>query len=254
MIDFSWLTARPIAHRGFHDAAAGRVENTLSAFSAAAERGFSAEMDVHLSADGELFVFHDDTLDRLTAGSGPVRGLTLAELQSTPFKGTGDRIPTLKKVLEVVDGRIGLVIELKSYFGERQRDIVEKVAAILAGYRGPVVVKSFDPRQIEDLAAIAPELPRGIVADDAANPAAYNDYRYIAREVLAGITHRNWSKIQFVSYWVRLLPNEVSCRVREEWKMPLISWTVRNAEDRLAASRHADQMIFEGFDPDAAEG
>ncbi|WP_370673716.1 glycerophosphodiester phosphodiesterase family protein [Pleomorphomonas sp. PLEO] len=251
MTDFSWLTARPIAHRGLHDAKVGRIENTLSAFDAAARAGFPMEMDVHLSADGVVYVFHDDVLDRLTTGKGPVAGRTMAELKAIPMVGTEDRIPTLREVLDLVGGRTGLVIEIKSYFTARQRDLVEATARELSTYGGPVVVESFDPRQIQDIAEIAPDLPRGIVADDAASAKDYNEYRVLDREELATLSHRSWSQFQFVSYWVRLLGNDVSCRIRDEWKLPVTAWTIRKPDERQAAVDFGAQLVFEGFDPDA---
>jgi glycerophosphoryl diester phosphodiesterase len=251
MTDFSWLTARPIAHRGLHDTKVGRIENTLSAFDAAARAGFPMEMDVHLSADGVVYVFHDDVLDRLTTGKGPVACRTMAELRAIPMVGTEDRIPTLKEVLDLVGGRTGLVIEIKSYFSERQRDLVEATARELATYDGPVVVESFDPRQIQDLAEIAPNLPRGIVADDASSAEDYNHYRFLGREELATLSHRSWSQFQFVSYWVKLLGSDVSCQVRDEWKLPVTAWTIRKPDELQAATDFGAQLVFEGFDPDA---
>lgn len=251
MTDFSWLTARPIAHRGLHDAKVGRIENTLSAFDAAARAGFPMEMDVHLSADGVVYVFHDDVLDRLTTGKGPVAGRTMAELKAIPMVGTEDRIPTLREVLDLVGGRTGLVIEIKSYFAERQRDLVEATARELSTYGGSVVVESFDPRQIQDLAEIAPDLPRGIVADDASSAEDYNHYRVLGREELATLSHRSWSQFQFVSYWVKLLGNGVSRQVRDEWKLPVTAWTIRKPDDRQTAADFGAQLVFEGFDPDA---
>ena len=85
MKDIAWLTARPIAHRGFHAAASGRIENSMSAFAAAKARGFNIELDVHLSDDGVVYVFHDDVLDRLTEGHGPVAGKTYAEIGQAIF-------------------------------------------------------------------------------------------------------------------------------------------------------------------------
>src|SRR4051812_40814539 len=100
---FDWLTARPIAHRGYHDRGAGRIENTLSAAEAAAARNFAIECDLQVTAEGEAIVFHDDTLDRLTeAATGAVRARTLAELKAMPLRNTADRIPTLAELLAVI--------------------------------------------------------------------------------------------------------------------------------------------------------
>src|SRR6187397_889121 len=111
----AWLTARPIAHRGYHDRGAGTIENTLSAAAAAIAKRFAIECDLQLTADGEAIVFHDDTLDRLTeAAVGPVRTRTLAELKAMALRDTHDRIPTLAEFLALIDDRVPLVAELKS--------------------------------------------------------------------------------------------------------------------------------------------
>lgn len=250
MTDLSFLTARPIAHRGYHDTAEGRVENTLSAVQAAVDRGFAIEIDVHLSADGQVFVFHDWTLDRLTRGTGPIAGLSLQDLKSVPFKTTDDRIPSLREVLDAVGGKVPLVIEVKSEHSGPETELVAALARELGGYEGHIAVMSFSPAVVLELKRTAPHLVRGIVADDA------EDEEYAAlspaeRHALATLAHAGETEPHFVSYWVKLLPNAVSRKVREDWKLPLITWTVRTPEDRLATERHADQMTFEGFDPDA---
>ena len=108
-----WLTARPIAHRGFHDLRRGRPENTLAAFDAAVEARYAIECDLHISADGVPVVFHDDELERLTGEPGAVRDRTAAELGDLRVAGTGEWIPTLDELLALVGGRVPLVIELK---------------------------------------------------------------------------------------------------------------------------------------------
>ncbi|WP_181705422.1 glycerophosphodiester phosphodiesterase family protein [Chthonobacter rhizosphaerae] len=248
MPTLDWLTARPVAHRGFHDASAGRLENTLSAIGAAVDAGFAIEIDVHLSADGRVFVFHDDTLDRLTTGTGPVGGMTLDALQAVPFRATPDRIPSLEDVLDRVAGRVPLIVEVKSHFDGRHGPLTDAVARALSAHEGPVAAMSFDPRIVAGLRATAPDLPRGIVADDAEDK-EYGALRPEERTALATLAHRDETDPHFVAYWVKLLPNSVSRRVREDWRLPLLTWTVRTSTDRAAAAAHADQMIFEGFDP-----
>lgn len=245
----AWLTAAPVAHRGFHDAAAGRIENTLSAIGAAADAGFAVEIDVHLSADGAVYVFHDHTLDRLTTGTGSTEGLTLAALQAVPFRATADRIPSLAEVLERIGGRVPLVIEVKSLFDGRHDALTRAVVQSIAGYTGPVAVMSFDPRIVADVRTLAPDVVRGIVADDAKHP-EYDRLPPAERAALAALAHRGETDPHFVAYWVKLLPNDVARTVREDWRLPLLTWTVRTPEDRAAAV-YADQIIFEGFDPRA---
>src|SRR3954471_10959661 len=111
-----WLTARPIAHRGLHDAASGVIENTPSAFRAAIDGGYGIECDLQISADGEAMVHHDDALGRLTEGAGRLDAITAEALQRVAFKGTADRMLTLGKLCDFVRGRTTLLIELKGSF------------------------------------------------------------------------------------------------------------------------------------------
>src|SRR5215468_1686267 len=90
-----WVTARPVAHRGLHDAARGIVENMPAAARAAIAGTFAIECDIQLSADGEAMVYHDDELDRLTEGSGPLRAKSATELKAVTFKATAERMMTL---------------------------------------------------------------------------------------------------------------------------------------------------------------
>lgn len=106
MTDLSWLTARPIAHRGLHDLNKTCWENTLSAFERAAARGFAIECDVHLTANGDVAVFHDDVLNRLTGTDGFIWQRTTRELAALRVGGTADHVPTLAEMLKLVDGRV----------------------------------------------------------------------------------------------------------------------------------------------------
>src|SRR5437763_14667556 len=113
MPGLDWLTARPIAHRGLHDAAAGVIENTATAFAAAIAAGYGIETDVQISADGEAMVHHDFALGRLTLGSRLLAAMTAAGLKQVPFKTTADRMMMLGELCDFVAGRTPLVMELK---------------------------------------------------------------------------------------------------------------------------------------------
>jgi len=250
-MDISWLTRRPIAHRGLHDAAAGRIENSLGAARAAVERGYSIECDVLLSADGEVVVFHDDRLERLTGAVGRVDQRSLAELRGTVLTGSMETIPSLAELLAVVAGRVGLVIELKSDFPAVPDDrLAERVAALLAGYSGPVVTKSFDPEVVASCNRIMPGIAHGIVADGTTEPEWQVRFTEFDRIRLRHLLHAARSQPKFVSYCVGDLPAPGPWVARTFFGLPLITWTVRTAADRARAARWADQIIFEGFDPD----
>ncbi|NRG19180.1 glycerophosphodiester phosphodiesterase [Rhizobiales bacterium] len=255
MPDISWLTAKPIAHRGFHDAHAGRIENTPSAVKAAMERGLPVEVDVQELADGDALVFHDDKLDRLTFETGPVIEKRFEEISEIPMRGTDDKLWRLDDLLRLVDGQVGICIEIKSLLRkDSQRNFVTRIATRLKHYTGPVVVKTFDPDMLGVLREIAPDLPRGIVAEGARDPKHYGHLTRIERFVIRHILHAPRTRPHFISYNVHDLPAFGPSILKRWFGLPIITWTVRTQEDRQRAKLFADQMVFEGFDPDGDTG
>jgi glycerophosphoryl diester phosphodiesterase len=242
-----WLTARPIAHRGLHDASAGVVENTASAFSAAIAGGYGIETDLQISADGEAMVHHDDALGRLTEGSGRLADMTAAEIKRVRFKSSADRILTLGELCELVGGRAILVLELKSHF-DSDRRLVQRSADVLMNYRGPVAVMSFDPSMIEVVRWIAPHLTRGIVAERHYAHHEWDRFPSAEKRNMAFLLHANRTRPHFVAYAVRDLPAVAPLIARAVFGRPLLTWTVRSDDDRRRA-RWADQIIFEGIRP-----
>ena len=239
-----WLIARPIAHRGLHEAAAGIIENTPLAFRAAIDGGYAIECDLQVSADGEAMVHHDAALGRLTDGAGRLDALPAAALRRVPFRATADAMLTLGELCDLVAGRVALVIELKTNAVYNER-LAARAAAVLGGYKGPAALMSFDPRLVAATRRLAPALPRGLVAqrraaydpDDPPMPAAtYARLAFAARP-------------QFLAYRVADLATAPPLIARHLLRWPVLTWTVRSAEDRARAARHADQMIFEGFRP-----
>ena len=129
------------AHRGLHSE--GVAENSMSAFVAARDAGFGIELDVRLSSDGELVVFHDDTLDRVAGVSGRVDEFTADQLAEMRLSGTEDGVPRFSEVLAAIDGRVPLLVEIKEDAGNSR--VSEKTAEMLAGYGGEYIVESFNP-------------------------------------------------------------------------------------------------------------
>jgi glycerophosphoryl diester phosphodiesterase len=243
-----WLTARPVAHRGLHDRARGIVENMPAAMHAAIAGNYAIEVDLQLTADGEAMVHHDDVLGRLTEGVGALRDLTAAALKAVAFKDTPERMMSLGDLLALVDGRVGLVIEIKSRF-DGDRKLVGRAAELLKAYHGPAAWMSFDPDQVLAMRQIAPEIPRGITAQR-----SYDDGEWLAltpaqREGMRHLRHGLRTRPHFVSYWVQQLPAPAPWIARRIFGCALLTWTVRTPEQRAITERHADQMTFEGFLP-----
>ena len=241
-----WLTARPLAHRGLHDSAA--VENTASAFSAAIAGGYAIETDLQISADGEAFVHHDDALGRLTEGSTRLDALTAAEIEAVRFKTTRDRMMTLSDLCDFVAGRATLALELKSHF-DGDRRLVQRSAHVLANYRGPVAVMSFDPAMIEVVRWIAPHLTRGIVAERHYAHHEWDRFPRAEKHSMAMLLHAARTRPHFIAYGLKDLPAAAPLIARMIFRLPLLTWNVRSDDDRRRAARWADQMIFEGIRP-----
>jgi glycerophosphoryl diester phosphodiesterase len=224
-----WLTRHIYAHRGWHGG--GRTENSPSAFRAAIDAGLGIECDVQQSADGQAMVFHDWELDRLTGESGPLRQRSARDLATIPLIG-GDTIWTLHRLLAEIDGRVPLLVELKSCREVPFVPLCVAVRATLAGYRGEVAAMSFDPRIVRWFARHAPDTVRGLVVS----------------EKDAGPLARRWSlrqaRPQFLAYDVRDLPSPFATAQRARG-LPLLTWTVSD-QARLATARaFADAPIAE---------
>jgi glycerophosphoryl diester phosphodiesterase len=226
----SWLTRVPIAHRGLHDCAEGRPENSLAAVAACCAANLPAELDVRLSRDGEVVVFHDRALGRLTTARGRVDDRTAAELSSLALLGTAERVPLLRDALDVVGGRVPLLIELKAVGAGAALE--RAVLRTLAGYRGEVAIQSFRRRSLwhlrhEDVPHAVGHLTRGhLLAHAAVRPG-------------------------FLGCPVRALPAR-GVQHRRAAGTVVLAWTVRSHEQEAWARRFADNVIFEGYQPAAA--
>jgi glycerophosphoryl diester phosphodiesterase len=241
-----WMLRRPIAHRGLHDLKTGVVENTRSAFEAAIRGNFAIECDVQLSRDGEAMVFHDETLDRLMTTGGPVISRTVDELKAISFRGGSDTIQTLPELLAQVQGRVPLVIEIKSHWDSGQR-LSLRVLDVIASYGHPVALMSFDPDVLCTLAVHAPNQTRGIVADRVHDP-YYEPLSVARRLALRSFSHLGETRPHFVSFDHAGLPFAPVQMIRGQG-FPVITWTIKSDAEASRARRYSDQITFEGYIP-----
>lgn len=243
----SFLTT-PIAHRAFHDKANGRPENSRAAVRAAVDAGYGIEIDIQPSADGVPMVFHDYDLKRLTGVSGPIAGRNAQDLGQTRLLGGDEGIPTLAEVLDLIAGRVPLLIEIKDQdgaLGPNVGTLQDAVAAALADYTGDVAVMSFNPHTVAAFGKVAPNVPRGLTTclypaeDWPLVPAA-------TRERLAGTPDFDAVGACFISHdQAELFDGRVA-----ELKaagVPILCWTVRSPEVEANARKIADNITFEGY-------
>jgi glycerophosphoryl diester phosphodiesterase len=240
-----WLTARPIAHRGLHDASKGVIENSLSALRAALAKGYAVECDLRLSRDGKVFVFHDDDLCRLTGETGAFFARDSLELEQIALSGSKDKIASLEKWLATTQGAVPLILELKSDFSGNLA-LASAVAAALGDYNGPVALKSFDPALIAVLRRKDAPWPLGMVAQG-----SYDDFAELSdtqRFTLSRFTHVAETRPDFLSWRAADLPHPVCELARACAGVPVMTWTIRSPQQAAAARKHADQIVFEGFE------
>lgn len=231
----AWLAGVTYAHRGLHGS--GVPENSPAAFTAAMARGFGIECDVQWTGDGQAVVFHDWELDRLTAETGPVLRRTAAQLGATGLAGGTDTIPSLRRVLDQVAGRVPILIEVKSRRGFHVDALSLAVRRELEGYRGPHAVMSFDPRVSRWFARHSPQTVRGLVmTEDGAKGLRGAIRRHLA------LWH---AAPDFLAYDIRDLPSRFAAAQRARG-LPVPSWTVKTPELRERAGLYADAPIAEG--------
>ena len=223
------------AHRGFHDKPQV-PENSLAAFRRAVEHGFGAELDIHLTKDGKLVVFHDSKLARCTGAEGILEDKTLAELRELRLEGTDERIPTFDEVLDVFENATPLIIELKTYAGNHEA-LAKAAVERLDRYKGKYCIESFDPRAIGDIRSTnyredPDEAPKGTAG------------------LLTDLKMDFISKPDFVAYnfKYRDQPAFVKAVARG---IQGVAWTIKTREDLKAAEALGYIPIFEQFDPDA---
>ncbi len=241
---------KPIAHRGLHDPARGRIENSTAAFEAAIDRGYGIECDVRPAACGTPIVFHDATLTRLVDSPDALRAIDAAALRRLRYRGDGSPVLELAALLEMVAGREPLLIEIKSEWEAPDQRFVQNIARLSAAYSGPLALMSFDPAVMTTVKELAPGVPRGMVSGLYEGEGWWRDKLDAERAYrLSHFLESRPAAPDFYAYDVKALPTPVTRFVREVLGLPLLTWTVRTPEQRKIAERWADAPIFEGYEP-----
>ncbi len=248
MGEFYWLR-RPFAHRGLHDAAAGVIENSASAVTAAMGKGYGIEVDLQAAAGLMPVVFHDATLDRLTGETGPVAARDVGSLRRIKLRDNGsDTILSLPDLFALVNGYVPLLLEVKSNWtgdGQFEANIVK----LLASYQGPVAVMSFDPHSVAAFRQLAPDTPRGLISERFADASHWSELAWRQRFAMRHLLTATFARPHFIAYDVRALPAAAPLVASYAFGLPLLTWTVRTEDERQRALRYADAMIFEGITP-----
>lgn len=230
-----WLTQWEYAHRGLHHE--GVPENSRAAAEGAIATGMGIECDIQMSRDNVPLVFHDWELDRLTKQRGKTVARSADDLCRIALMDTDQTIWRLVELLELVAGRVPILVEIKAQPHLAVAEPCMAIARALAGYAGPFAVMSFDLRVGEWFAKNASGMVRGLVITDTLD----HGYRHAWRAPHA----LERAAPDFLASDVRDIPNALTGLWRESGR-PLLTWTVRSPETRARGQAHADALIAEG--------
>lgn len=237
------LSGRAYAHRGLHSARNNVPENTLEAFEVAARHGYGIELDVRLSSDGEVIVFHDETLTRLVRIDRRVDELTAAQLTKMRVSGSEHFIPTFAQALDVIRGTVPLIVELKP--GNDLNRLCEKTYALLANYQGAYCIESFDPRVLGWFRRHAKQVMRGQLATNLRDVKMSALKKFMLENLLFNFIGRP----QFIAYDYEFFGNRNFKRCVTAFGALACAWTVtdQNTFDNLM--KIAPMIIFERIFP-----
>jgi glycerophosphoryl diester phosphodiesterase len=237
LVKDSWLFTRPIAHRGLWGDEI--VENSLSAYQNAVDKGYPIEIDLYTSIDGVLFSFHDKSLTRMTGADGNIFEKDAHFIKSLSLLNTAEKIPTFDEVLSLVDGKVPLLIELKD---QPDKNYVDKVVERLKKYNGEFAIQSFNPMFINKVKKLAPSFIRGILGTDDKDACESAFKRFIIRKMPLNCL----AKPDFISYRQNGLP----LKKRKVKNKCVLAWTIIDQlEADNAIKNGADNIIFEDFIP-----
>lgn len=234
------------AHRGLYAQDQSVPENSLPAFAAAAEKGYGMELDIQLSLDGEVVVFHDDTLARMCGIGGRVDAFPLARLREMPLAGTAERMPLLTEVFDTVAGKAPIIIELKT--GPRNEELCRKGLALMRAYQkqygGAFCVESFDARIVAWFRKNAPDILRGQLTD---SPRALGSGRPVLDFIAGNLLSNVIARPHFIAHG----PGRKTALARfaEACGAMPVYWTAKPGDDAAALEEYYDAVIFEHYAP-----
>lgn len=231
-----WLITKPIAHRGLWGD--DIIENSISAYKNACDKGYPIEIDVYLTRDQKIVSFHDSNLKRMTGVDALITDKTLSELKELSLLGSNQKIPTLEEVLEVCEGKSPLLIEIKNQ--KNGYACTEELVKLLKTYKGEFAIQSFNPFYIKKVKKLAPEFIRGILGTN-----KKESDKWIENFAIKRMPFNFIIKPDFISYKYTALP----LKKRKVKNKVVLAWTVTDQNAYDSIKPHADNIIFENFIP-----
>lgn len=235
----SWLVKKNISHRGFHNGE-NIPENSMKAFDAAIENDFAIELDVHILMDENVVVFHDDNLKRMTGVDKVIEKCTYDEISQLKLFNSDEKIPLFKDVLELVNGKVELLIELKSFI--KAGRLEEKTYELLKDYEGEYAIQSFNPFSVGWFKRNASNIIRGQLSGSYKGGGLTIIVKFLLRNLLLNLI----SKPDFINYEIEYL-NTLPIILQKRRKKLIVGWTARNEKEYKIALNKCKNVVFEGF-------
>ena len=226
-----------IAHRGLFDREK-IPENSMLAFEKAIEKGYAIELDVNMTKDGYIVVFHDNSLKRMTGIKNDIATMTLSEIKKLKLLGTENRIPTFEDVLLQVSGRVPLLIEVK--INNRYKELMKKLINLLEKYNGNYSIQSFDPRIVYFLKKNAPQISRGQISSKNIREVKSRVLKILLGKMIFNVI----TKPNFISYQYLSINSKFYLKQKNKGR-DVIAWTLKNKEDYEKIKDFCDMVVFE---------
>ena len=236
---FTGFEGFDIAHRGLHNKPT-IPENSMAAFKLAVEKGYGIELDLHLLKDGEIAVFHDNTLVRTTGKQGNVKDLTVDELKNYTLEESNETIPYFPDVLKLVDGKVPLIIELK--IEQNTKELCEATMNALKDYKGAYCIESFDPRPLIWLKKNRPDITRGQLSQNYFK--SKTKLSVFTKMLLTALFMNIATKPDFIAYKFadrKLIFNQIATKL---FSLQPVCWTIKNIDDHNTAKEEGYISIF----------
>lgn len=237
----SWLKNSYITHRGYH-CPKSAPENSMKAFTRALKEGFAIELDIHLTKDQEVVVFHDDSLERMTGYVKNINLCTWEEIKALTLLDTQEKIPLLQEVLSFIDGRVPLLIEIKNR--GPVGDLESKTDELLKDYQGDFAIQSFNPYSVGWFKEHSPKIPRGQLS----GMFKKEHLAYYKKFLLRNLMLNHVSKPHFINYDIEYL-SHIPKRFQNKKRNILLGYTATNPTAYKKALEKTVNVVFEGFNP-----
>lgn len=242
--DISLFQKKYYAHRGLHDNAGAAPENSMAAFRKAVEAGYGMELDVHVTKDNVPVIFHDFTLERMCGAKGTIEEYTYRQLQEFTLGKSEEHIPRLEDLLDMVRGRVPLIVEIKTE--KINVSCCEVIDRMLRAYDGAYCIESFNPMVLWWFRRHRSEVVRGQLSSNFRRDGGYRSIQYF---FMTHLLFNFFTKPDFIAYNHKFKEEPGRRICRKLYRNPAVAWTIRSRQELEEMRREFDVFIFEGFMP-----